>query len=342
MGDNPDAFSASYNPFGQREKKNIGAWANYHEIQFIYDAAGHLIGEYDDLGALIRETVYLGDRPIAVKTPTGLYTIHTDHLDTPRAITDSSGTVVWRWESDAFGVGAVDEDPDGDSNGFTFNLRFPGQYFDRESGLHYNWNRYYDPGTGRYITSDPIGLAGGINTYLYARANPNRSIDPFGLYCLTEMEIAMVAGAAGGAVSGAIATGVATGGNPLAIVVGTVVGAGAGGFAGGAVTAASTQMQAVGIGAGSAAASSGDASVASVAGGFVDVAVTSAAIASGASPMVANTLGGGSGGAASALLAGSSGAVIATTAGIGAAGGLTAGAVYEYLKRNNDCGYECN
>ena len=181
MGDNPDAFSASYNPFGQREKKNIGAWANYHEIQFIYDAAGHLIGEYDDLGALIQEIVYLGDRPIAVKTPAGLYTVHTDHLDTPRAITDSSGTVVWRWESDAFGVGAVDEDPDGDSNSFNFNLRFPGQYFDRESGLHYNWNRYYDPRTGRYITSDPIGLQGGINTFGYASSNPARYFDSSGL-----------------------------------------------------------------------------------------------------------------------------------------------------------------
>ena len=165
MRDSPDAYSATYNPFGQRETKAYGSWwAPIDEDYFIYDSTGHLIGEYDNQGGLIREIVYLGDRPIAVKTPTGLYTIHTDHLDTPRAITDSSGTVVWRWESDAFGVGAVDEDPDGDSNGFTFNLRFPGQYFDRESGLHYNWNRYYDPGLGRYITSDPIGLAGGINT----------------------------------------------------------------------------------------------------------------------------------------------------------------------------------
>ncbi len=67
----------------------------------------------------------------------------------------------------------------------TVNLRFAGQYLDSESGLHYNWNRYYDPTTGRYITSDPIGLAGGLNTYGYALANPVMFIDPEGLKSLT-------------------------------------------------------------------------------------------------------------------------------------------------------------
>jgi RHS repeat-associated protein len=57
----------------------------------------------------------------------------------------------------------------------------PGQYYDEETGLHYNWNRYYDPSTGRYITPDPIGLAGGLNLFSYVQNNPINRIDPRGL-----------------------------------------------------------------------------------------------------------------------------------------------------------------
>ncbi len=76
----------------------------------------------------------------------------------------------------------ANEDPDGDGGLFGYNLRFPGQYYDGGTGLHYNYFRYYDPSTGRYVTSDPIGLEGGLNTYGYAYQNPIRWIDPLGLY----------------------------------------------------------------------------------------------------------------------------------------------------------------
>jgi RHS repeat-associated protein len=89
--------------------------------------------------------------------------------------------VVWRWENtEPFGKSPPEEDPDGDGQGFAFNLRFPGQYFDPETGLSYNMARDYDPQTGRYVQSDPIGLAGGINPYLYA-FDPLAQIDPLGL-----------------------------------------------------------------------------------------------------------------------------------------------------------------
>ena len=110
-----------------------------------------------------------------------VYYLYTDHLNTPRVITDTSNTVVWRWDSDPFGTDAANEDPDGDGTKFRYNPRFPGQYFDKETGLHYNYFRDYEPTSGRYIESDPIGLEGGLNTYAYVGGNPISKIDPYGL-----------------------------------------------------------------------------------------------------------------------------------------------------------------
>lgn len=150
------------------------------ETLFVYDESGNLIGEYDDTGTAILDHVWFNGAPVAVIDGTDEYYVHTDHLGTPRIITDGN-TVIWRWESGPFGEDAAQEDPDGDSTDFTYNLRFPGQYYDSETGLHYNYFRDYDPLIGKYVQSDPAGPSGGINTYAYALNDPLGNVDRLGL-----------------------------------------------------------------------------------------------------------------------------------------------------------------
>jgi RHS repeat-associated protein len=105
----------------------------------------------------------------------GAYYYINNHLGAPQIITDDSGSVVWKAEYLPFGnVNILTAD-------IKNNLRFPGQYYDAETGLHYNWNRYYDPETGRYIAADPIGLDAGINLYAYVGGDPINVADPRGL-----------------------------------------------------------------------------------------------------------------------------------------------------------------
>ncbi|MBA3487731.1 MAG: RHS repeat-associated core domain-containing protein, partial [Lysobacter sp.] len=110
--------------------------------------------------------------------------IEADHLGTPRVVIDPQRDVaVWRWEltGEAFGDSAPNQDPDGDASEFVFNMRFPGQRYDAASGLNYNYFRDYEPGAGRYVESDPIGLDGGISTYGYVGGNSLMWADPSGL-----------------------------------------------------------------------------------------------------------------------------------------------------------------
>jgi RHS repeat-associated protein len=110
-----------------------------------------------------------------------VFFIHTDHLNTPRLVANSSGTTVWRWDQqEPFGVNAPDPNPSG-LGSFEFNLRFPGQYADKETNLFYNYFRDYDSSLGRYVQSDPTGLKDGPNTYAYVSANPLMLSDPNGL-----------------------------------------------------------------------------------------------------------------------------------------------------------------
>ncbi|MEF9388526.1 RHS repeat-associated core domain-containing protein [Ralstonia solanacearum species complex bacterium KE056] len=206
---NGTTTSYLYNALGQRVVKS-GTNVPSGATRYVYDEVGHLIGEYDQSGNAIQETVYLGDTPIAtVKNGTPYY-IYADQIDTPRVITDTNNLMVWRWDqADPFGAKLPDENPTS-LGAFTYNLRFPGQVYDAETGKHYNVSRDYDPAGGRYIQSDPIGLGGGINTYSYVRGNPLTRIDPLGLadndVCVASWTIggAACGGAAGSAVGGVL------------------------------------------------------------------------------------------------------------------------------------------
>jgi RHS repeat-associated protein len=167
------------NGLGQRTTK---AGTGYTGTQrFVYGEDGKLLGEYDNTGVLITEHVYLNDTPIAAIKTAGAYLIQADHLNTPRAILGAANALVWKWDSDAFGTTAANENPSALGT-FNYNPRFPGQYYDKESTGHYNYFRdLYFAKTGRYLQSDPIGLAGGINTYGYVGGNPVKFADPFGL-----------------------------------------------------------------------------------------------------------------------------------------------------------------
>ena len=181
-----------YNGLGQRVRKS-GPAVPGGQTDFVYDEQGRLLGEYDANGKVMQETVYLDDLPVAVLKPepgtgrTAVYQVYADQLNTPRVITRATDNqIVWRWDTgDPFGLFVPDENPGG-LGVFTYNLRFPGQYFDKETNLHYNYFRDYDPQTGGYIQSDPIGLAGGTNTYSYTLNNPLSFTDPTGQVALVD------------------------------------------------------------------------------------------------------------------------------------------------------------
>ena len=120
--------------------------------------------------------------PIVVNATLSLYFIHVDYLNTPRLIANATGTPRWRWnQGEPFGESMANEDPDGTSVAFTFPQRLPGQYYDAQTGHHYNYFRDYNPSLGRYAESDPIGLGGGSNRYVYVTGSPLLYYDPHGL-----------------------------------------------------------------------------------------------------------------------------------------------------------------
>lgn len=185
------ALSREYRHNGHGQRVYVGVVNNRaNDKYFVYDESGRLLGEYASSGARLKEYVWLDDTLVAVLAnhdgSTHQYVL-TDHLGTPRAIVHPSrNVIIWRWDllPTAFGEHPAIEDPDGDGRTYTFHLRYPGQYRDN-NGLHYNYFRDYDPGVGRYVQSDPIGLGGGLSTYGYVGASPLGAIDPLGLACVS-------------------------------------------------------------------------------------------------------------------------------------------------------------
>lgn len=223
----------AYDPFGRRVMKNV----NGAITRFVYEGPS-ILRETDD--AYVARKIYTNawgfDRPLAVRnlvTQQSLY-YHADRLGSIVAMTDASGTVVQEYVYDAFGAIMHEMAPS-----LAQPLMFTAREFDRESGMYYYRNRYYDPTVGRFITEDPIGFAGGdINFYNYVAGNPVNFRDPTGLGPVATAlgTLSAVAGAAGayaGAASAQIGlTGAATAGG-LTAAGAAVLGVGAAGFAAG-------------------------------------------------------------------------------------------------------------
>ena len=207
---NPDALSSA---FIYDDRNRLSQIPGVSSAQYRYNARGERVGKlhtmgylggnerisaYDEQGKLMsyvdyrinnlgkrtlagsHDLVYLDDLPVALLGKGATRYLETDHLGTPRLASNAkTGTTDWQWDFLGDGFGANDAsviDADAD-----LPLRYPGQQYDAESGLHYNYFRDYEPGTGRYVESDPIGLLAGMNTYSYALNNPIFWSDGLGL-----------------------------------------------------------------------------------------------------------------------------------------------------------------
>jgi RHS repeat-associated protein len=161
--------------------------------------------------------VWLNGRLIGRIAGSTVDAIHTDQTGRPQVVTDSNQAVVWKATNYPFEREVAQDDIGG------LNLGFPGQYYDAERGLWNNGYRDYNASLGRYVESDPSGLNGGVNTYVYAENNPLSYMDPSGFICISDNAAKVIGATAGGAVTGAL-TGMAIGKNGWAALAGGLAG----------------------------------------------------------------------------------------------------------------------
>ena len=170
-----------YNTLNQRIAKTTYSLqgVKLKTTYFFYDG-NHLIAESTDepgqKAQQLKQYVWMNDTPIAVLQAKQLFFIHTDHRNAPIAVTDSTSRVVWQATNEDFGFANINA-----KSQFELNLRFSNQYYDSESGLHYNTNRYYDALNARYLSADPLGLAVGPDLFAFAMNQPHSVMDGDGL-----------------------------------------------------------------------------------------------------------------------------------------------------------------
>lgn len=174
------AMSYAYNGRGEQVRRHVGTGSTYS----VYDEAGHWLGDYDSNGAQLQQALAMNSLPVGLLAGDDLYYVEPDHLGTARAVIQVTGVVAaWKWgmTGEVFGTTSPDQDADADGVPLGLDMRFPGQRYTVESGLHYNYFRDYDPSTGRYAQSDPLGQVAGVSTYSYVSSSPLAAFDPFGL-----------------------------------------------------------------------------------------------------------------------------------------------------------------